>query len=386
MKLKIILHQKLLVRMLMPLLLVCASFNGIAQPALVYKNPNGIYDLTQEGASYFAKLSLKCAGTVSPHFYERIKEVNKIEDSSTSKDLWPSFYGCFDWHSSVHNHWCLVKLLKRYPNIREADQIRARLNEAFSAENLDVELYFLQQAEDGLFEFPYGQSWFLKLADELKTWNDPLAERWLIQMQPLLNFIEQNHLTYWKKKEKVRISGSHDSPAMGISFALDYSRSFQKKELEEELIRAAKKYYLPMRSAPILQEPVEYDFMSGTLLICDLMRKLLTEKEYLEWLSKFTPSLLDKEQVSQALKINRTEIHDGYESHWDGFHLNRIWCLNGMLTSLSSSSLNKSLRKEWISSMNDMWDYAQESIGKGNYDVDHWLSSFSVFALCGYKD
>ena len=73
------------------------------------------------------------------------------------------------------------------------------------------------------------------------------------------------------------------------------------------------------------------------------------------------------------------------EAHWDGFHLNRIWCLNGALSSLPQGALDDEVKVLWHQHMNAMWDYAQESIGKGNYDVDHWLSSFSVFALMGYK-
>ena len=356
-----------------------------SQSNLTQKGDDGIYKLTESGASYFAKLSLQCADKQSPHFYEKYKEHYEIVDSTTSKDLWPSFYGCFDWHSSVHNHWCMIKLLKNHPSIPEAALIRARLNEAFSVENMKYEAFFLSQNEEGYFEFPYGQSWFLKLADELKSWNDQDAKKWLKNSEPLLVLIEENHLKYWNATPSVKISGSHDSPAMGISFALDYSRSFKKKKLEKTLLDAAKKYYLTIENAPILSEPVEYDFMSGTLLIADLMRKVLSGKEYAAWLSKFTPELVDESRAHLALKINKTEVHDGYESHWDGFHLNRIWCLNGMLISLPKKSMSPSLKGKWTNAMNEMWDYAQLSIGKGNYDIDHWLSSFSVFALEGYK-
>lgn len=358
---------------------------SFSQSNLTQKGSDGIYKLSDSGASYFAKLSLQCAEKPSPHFYEKYKEHYEIVDSTTSKDLWPSFYGCFDWHSSVHNHWCMVKLLKNHPSIPEAALIRTRLNEAFSEENIKYEANFLSQNEDGYFEFPYGQSWFLKLADELKSWNDEDAKKWLKNSEPLLVLIEENHLKYWNATTTVKISGSHDSPAMGISFALDYSRSFKKKKLEKSLLSAAKKYYLNVKNAPISSEPVEYDFMSGTLLIADLMRKVLPVKDYAVWLAKFTPELVDEKRVHIALKINKTEVHDGYESHWDGFHLNRIWCLNGILGSLPKKSISPALKLKWTNAMNEMWDYAQLSIGKGNYDIDHWLSSFSVFALEGYK-
>jgi hypothetical protein len=369
------------------LLYVCffVTISCFSQKDLVTKKANDIYELSDYGASYFAKLSLNCADQTSPHFYERYKEHYGVVDSTSSKDIWPSFYGCYDWHSSVHNHWCMIKLLKNHPEIPESKQILERLNFAFSKENIAYELYFLNQNEEGYFEFPYGQSWFLKIGDELKRWNSPLAKKWLVQIEPLLTFIEENHLKYWPNTPFVKISGSHDSPAMGLSFALDYARSFGKRKLEKEIITASKKYYSKLENAPIELEPVEYDFMSGCLLITDLMRKVLNKKDYTIWLSKFAPELLDEKLVDDALKINKTEVHDGFESHWDGFHLNRIWCLNGMLLSLPKNALSETVKQKWHTAMNEMWDYAQLSIGKGNYDIDHWLSSFSVFALSGYK-
>jgi hypothetical protein len=124
--------------------------------------------------------------------------------------------------------------------------------------------------------------------------------------------------------------------------------------------------------------------MSASLLVNDLMRKVLSEKQYWDWVNKFTPELFSMNKVNDGLKIKKSDKHDGYESHWDGYHLNRIWCLNGMLKTISEDRLNNDVKKLWVVQMNDMWNYAQESIGKGNYDIDHWLSSFSVFALVGY--
>jgi len=372
------------------LFLFLHAFTLLAQPSgsLVSKNKIGLYELTDAGASYFAQLSLDCAGKVTPHHcdYPSSRRYYKMESTDSPRDLWPSFYGCFDWHSSVHNHWCMVKLLKKFPHIPEASQIVARLDTAFSAKNMDAEYKFISQKDEGMYEFPYGQSWFLKVADELKSWDDPLATKWLAQMQPLLDLIEENHLTVWSKIRSVKMSGSHSSPAMGISFALDYARSFQRVELEQQLLKDAKKFYAGLQNAPIAKEPFGYDFMSGSLLIADLMRKVLPGKEYLSWLRKFTPELSSDKEVEKALNIKKLADHEGMKSHWDGFHLNRIWCMNGMLLSLPPNALRNSVKKKWYKNMNAMWDYAQESIGKGNYDIDHWLSSFSVFALCGYVD
>ena len=349
---------------------------------LVNKLPDGRYTLSDEGASYFAKLSLDCASKSSPHYYFRA--IRKKGATDGPKDVWPSFYGCYDWHSSVHNHWCMIKILKSHPNIPEAEELRQRLSESFTAENILKEVEYVRSHENGLFEFPYGQSWALKVADELHSWDDPMAKEWLQNLMPLTKYIAQVHTIVWKQVNQVELSGSHDSPAMGLSFAYDYAVAFGDKKLQKVVSSAAMKYYGNLENVAITKEPYEYDFMSASLLVADLMRKIMKPEKFVKWSKGFCPDLFVEANVKSPLQIKRSEKHDGYESHWDGYHLNRIWCLNGMLKSLPEGTLDESTKKEWVKAMNDMWDYAQESIGKGNYDIDHWLSSFSVFALIGY--
>ena len=373
---------------------------------LVETREDGRYTLSPEGASYFAKLSLECTGKAAPHFIERVYEnrykwrfvdsvsgkdywpaLRGLEQEPSAKDLWPSFYGCFDWHSSVHNHWCLVKLLKSYPYIDEAQAIREKLQLSFSPENIVKELSFVQNNEFGLFEFPYGQSWLLKVADELAGWEDPDAKVWFKNIAPLVEYIAGAHKWYWVNvtPEKI-VSGSHDSPSMGLAFAYDYAVTFKDDELKEIVVSTALKYYKSYGYKDLSKEPLDYDFMSGGLLVTDIMRKILPPKKLKKWLGKYAPELLNEKQVSKVMQIKKTDKHDEYESHWDGYHLNRIWCLNGLLISLNIKKMKPELKTQWVQGMNAMWDYAQESIGKGNYDIDHWLSSFSVFALIGYED
>ena len=362
----------------------CLYFTNLtAQVSLVNKLEDGRYTLSNEGASYFAKLSLDCTRKSSPHYFYRA--LFKKGSSTGPKDLWPSFYGCYDWHSAVHNHWALIKILKLYPTIPEATEIREKLELSFSKDKILVELDYVKNNEDGLFEFPYGQSWLLKVADELINWDDKDAKRWLNNLKPLTEYIVNVHLIVWPKTESVKLSGSHDSPALGISFAYDYALSSKNVALKKVLVKAAERFYGDVKDVPIEQEPFEYDFMSASLLVTDVMRKVLPKEKFISWLKDFCPDLFLAEQVNIPLQIKRSLKHDGYESHWDGYHLNRIWCLNGILKTFPEGTIDMNTKKEWVTAMNDMWDYAQESIGKGNYDIDHWLSSFSVFALIGYE-
>jgi hypothetical protein len=369
------------------LVLVC-TYNSFAQKSgasLVDTQTDGRYTLSEAGASYFAQLSLDCTNKPNPHYYYNV--LRQPGDTQTPEDLWPAFYGCYDWHSAVHNHWALIKLLKTYPQIPEAAAIREKLNQSFTEDNINREfLYFQNNKEQYIFEFPYGQGWLLKVAEELQTWNDPDAQRWLENLAPLHKLCAAAAQVIWKDIDEVNLSGSHDAPSLNLSFALDYARAFGDEDLLKVVLKASKKFYGKMTKAPLRAEPFEYDFMSASLLVTDLMRKVYDQETFAKWLKNFAPGLTDATSVAKDLQIKKTDKHDGYESHWDGYHLNRIWCLNGMLQSLPAESLDATTKAIWVKSMNDMWDYAQESIGKGNYDIDHWLSSFSVFALIGYQD
>lgn len=372
-------------------LIGCLSISALGQTSLselrsrqlVMQGTDGGYELTADGASYFARLSLMC--TTNDQEYSPFLPSPQATRSDLRRAHWPSFYGCYDWHSAVHNHWCLVKLLKHFPDLPEAAEIRMKLNQSLSSESIQRELAFFQRDDNRYFEFPYGQSWLLELACELKTWNDQDAQVWLENLRPLHEFIADCHLDYWPSRTWAKLSGSHDSPAMALSFTYDYATCFGQRKLRKKIVQASKRFYLHVANVPLKSEPLEYDFMSAGLLVADLMRKTLPEEQFEKWIVSFAPELFSERMVSSALQIKRTGKHDGMESHWDGYHLNRIWCLHGVMSALSTNTLTPVLKDRWLSRMNEMWDYAQGSIGVENYDVDHWLSSFSVYALLGHQ-
>ncbi len=351
--------------------------------SLTTQLPDGRLTLSPKGASYFAKLSLDCANKAYPHYYH--ERLQKPEDLKPPDKLWPSFYGCYDWHSGVHNHWALVKLLKAYPNIPEAKQIKEKLEKSFNADNIKAEVEYFKSHENESFEFPYGTSWLLKVAEELIKWNDPVAKKWLTNLTPLTDYLAEQYSAIWPKMDEPRFSGDHYSSALGLSFAYDYAVAAKKTELATMLKEKGLEFYKPIKKFPLQKEPFGYDFMSAGLLIVDFYRKISTPDDFHAWLKEFNPDLFTTAGISRSLKITKLEKHDEFESHFDGFHLNRIWCLNGVMQSLPADALSKEIKDAWIQAQNDMWEYAQESIGKGNYDIDHWLSSFSVYALEGHK-
>ena len=37
------------------------------------------------------------------------------QDVQPPRTLTPAFFGCYDWHSSVHGHWLLARLARTFP-------------------------------------------------------------------------------------------------------------------------------------------------------------------------------------------------------------------------------------------------------------------------------
>ena len=103
--------------------------------------------------------------------------------------LHPAFYGSYDWHSSVHGHWMLVRLLRLFPDLNEAREARTVLGAHLTAENLSAEADYFARKESKPFERPYGWAWLLKLAQEVNGWNDIDAKAWANNLRPLADVI-----------------------------------------------------------------------------------------------------------------------------------------------------------------------------------------------------
>src|SRR5256885_12725734 len=139
-------------------------------PTIAGAQMNTTTSLTEKQASHFAALALKCVNREFPNKPEHV--INNATEVKNPKALHPAFYGCYDWHSSVHGHWMLVRLLKSFPNLSEAAQIRSALNANLTAENIEAEVTYIKQPNRQSFERTYGWAWTLKLAEELRSWND----------------------------------------------------------------------------------------------------------------------------------------------------------------------------------------------------------------------
>ena len=337
--------------------------------------------LNKETASGFAGLAFKCIQKEFPNKLDHV--MNNAGEVKSPKALHPAFYGCFDWHSCVHGHWMLVRLLKLFPDLPEAKEIRAAINKNLTAENIMAEVKYLHQPNRKSFERTYGWTWLLKLADELRDWNDPDGKKWSKNLEPLANAIVNNYLNFLPKQTYPIRTGVHPNTAFGIIFALDYARNTGNKKLENLLIERSKTYYEKDKNYPVSWEPGGEDFLSPALEEADLMRRVLSKEEFNKWFDNFLPDLgkgKDKNILEPAVVGDRT---DPKLVHLDGLNLSRAWCMIGIASELNSDNPVKKILLEAA------YKHAQDALGhvaSGNYGGEHWLASFAVNMLSTIRD
>lgn len=170
-------------------------------------------------ASRFAALALKGITREYPNKMDHV--MRDAADVGEPKQLHPAFYGCFDWHSSVHGHWMLVRLLRSHPGLPEAPAIRRALAQNLTNENLAAEAAYVLQPGRSSFERTYGWAWLLKLAEELRGWDDPDGRAWSASLGPLADALERRYLDFLPKQTYPIRTGTHSNTAFGLAFALD---------------------------------------------------------------------------------------------------------------------------------------------------------------------
>src|SRR5438105_11674569 len=128
--------------------------------------------LDPHSAERFANLALACVHKEYPN--KIAHTLSSDADVAPPRTLTPAFYGCYDWHSSVHGHWLLARLTRLAPDAPYAAKARAALEQSITAANIAAEVAYLNGAGRASFERPYGLAWLLQLSGELREANDPL--------------------------------------------------------------------------------------------------------------------------------------------------------------------------------------------------------------------
>jgi hypothetical protein len=327
-------------------------------------------------AERFARLALACVDKEFPNHINHV--LNSDADVAPPRQLTPAFCGCYDWHSSVHGHWLLVRLVRKFPDASFVGPARAALRKSLTAENLKQEAVYLRGEGRASFERPYGLAWLLQLSAELREWDDPQAREMLANLHPLEEAALERLKTWLPKlSHPVRI-GEHAQTAFSLGLMLDYARIIDDKDLVKLLTDSARKFYLADKNGPLAYEPSGEDFLSPCLGEADVMRRVLSSNEFADWLKKFMPQLPTKATADWLPIVVSPDPSDPKLAHLDGLNLSRAWMLEGILSALPP----KDPRRPALAAAAEAHRRAGLAAVTGeHYEGGHWLGSFAVYLV-----
>ena len=332
--------------------------------------------LTEAEASNFARLALKCVNKEFPNKPDHV--INDASDIKNPRAQHPAFYGCYDWHSSVHGHWMLVRLLRLFPQLPEATAIRQALDSNITSANIRAEVDYLKQPNRQSFERTYGWAWLLKLAEELAQWNDTDGKSWSTNLKPLADALVARYIAFLPKQNYPIRTGVHPNTAFGLAFAMDYAEVVGDQKLKELIAERSRTYFANDVGYPAAWEPGGEDFFSPALMEADLMRRVLTPAEFQRWFRRFLPELARGKPQNLLTPAHVTDRTDPKLVHLDGLNLSRAWAMRSIARVLP---VNDPARKVLVTAAELHAREALAHVASGDYAGEHWLASFAVYML-----
>lgn len=320
-------------------------------------------------AKRLLSLPLKCAQKEYPNKMGQV--LNERGDLKSPAELHPAFYGCFDWHSSVHGHWLMVKILNKYPELI-SDSVLMVLQTNLSKANIQKEIESFGVKNNGSFERTYGWNWLLKLQLELESWDHPIGRELSENLRPLSDLFCKKYIDFLPKLNYAIRSGDHINTAFGLTFAYDYALAHSNDSLKTIIEKRARDFYFNDKNYPLHLEPSGYDFLSGGFEEIDIMRRILNKEEFKTWLKKFAPQLFSKKFTLEPGKVS--DRSDGHLVHLDGLNFSRAWCLYGITKTLPELKHLNTIADQHIQT-------SLPNIVDGDYMGEHWLASFALLAL-----
>jgi Protein of unknown function (DUF2891) len=325
-------------------------------------------------AARFAGLALKCLHQEYPNHISTT--LDSDADALPPRKLTPAFYGCFDWHSDVHGHWLLVRLLRTMPDAPFAATARADLARTFTAENIAGEVAYLHREGRASFERPYGLAWLLKLSAELRQWNDPQAQQWSATLRPL-ETEAASRIKSWlpKLRYPIRI-GEHDQTAFSFGLIWDWAGVAGDVQMRDLLSDAGQRFYAADRDCPLRYEPSGQDFLSPCLAEADFMRRVMAPPAFARWLTTFLPMIPRSGHAAWLPPAVVTDRADPKLAHLDGLNLSRSWMLEGIASGLPVNDPRAAALKAAAA---EHAAAALPQVTGEHYEGGHWLGTFAVY-------
>jgi len=336
--------------------------------------PGAPEDLDGAAAGRFARLALECLQREYPNKIAHV--LSGDDDVRPPRELTPAFFGCYDWHSSVHGHWLLVRLARTFPDAAFAPKSIEAVSRSLVVEKIEAEVRYLQGAGRVSFERPYGLAWLLQLSAELREWNDERARRWSSVLLPLER-AARDRLAAWLPKltYPIRI-GEHDQTAFSFGLILDWARTAGDKEMEALLVSRSRDFYAKDRDCPLSYEPSGQDFLSPCLAEADLMRRILDRGAYASWLRAFLPGIPADGRGDWLLPAVVTDPSDPKLAHLDGLNLSRAWMLQGIAAGLPPGDRRLAAIRAAAGAHRER---GLAAVTGEHYEGGHWLGSFATY-------
>lgn len=347
------------------------EFKGIEEALPAGECPG----LTVEQASKFVQLSLQCAEKEYPN-----KPSNIVDGDETvlpPRELTPAFFGCFDWHSAVHGHWAMARILRLYPDLPEAAALRQVLNRHLTPELMAREARYFEGEHNSTFERPYGWGWLLRLQAELESWDSQEALRWRGAVEPLAALLAGRMADYLARLSFPIRVGTHANTAFALVHAWDYAVIKGNRALLDAIRANARRFYLADTDCPTVYEPSGEDFISPCLAEADLMVRVLPADEFGSWFARFMPA---REQLLASLLVP-PEIRDPEDpkiGHLVGLDFQRAWALRGVARVLPETH---GLRALFEKSATAHCAVGTGLVFESGYGGAHWLASFAIYLL-----
>ena len=329
-------------------------------------------------AGRFAELALKCVGQEYPN--KIAHTLASDADVRPPRELFPAFHGCYDWHSAVHGHWLLARLVRQFPNADFAPAARAALAQSLTKNNMAAEVAYLQQPGRASFERPYGLAWLLQLSAELRSWKDPQAQEWARNLVPLESEAAAR-IKRWLPDlyYPIRV-GEHDQTAFSFSLIWDWAGVAGDAEMRKLLADAAQRFYGADKNCPLSYEPSGQDFLSPCLAEADFMRRVLDRAAFTRWLTTFLPEIPKSARVDWLPTAVVTNRSDPKLAHLDGLNLSRAWMLQGIIAGLAPADRR-------VAALDDAARRHREAalpqVTGEHYEGGHWLGTFAVYLVTG---
>jgi hypothetical protein len=357
--------RNLMLVLLLPLL---SSGSLLAQPP----------DLDAASASRFAELALACVHQEYPN--KIAHTLQSDEDVAPPRELTPAFYGCYDWHSSVHGHWLLARLARSFPEAAFAARARAALAVSLTPERIAGEVEYLLAEGRVSFERPYGLAWLLQLAAELRGWDDAQARRWAGILEPLETAAAERLAAWLPKLDYPIRIGEHAQTAFAFGLARDWALAAGDARLLDLLDERSRHFHLADRDCPLAYEPGGQDFLSPCLAEADLMRRLLRRGEYALWLASFLPGIPLDGGAGWLPVAVVSDPSDPKLAHLDGLNLSRAWMLEGIAAALPAGDPR---RAALLAAATSHREAGLAAVTGEHYEGGHWLGSFAVYLVTG---